>query len=169
MAGTFRRLKEMNSFVREEYAFYRLCDMDFDTALNDLDILKRYNSSDIRYVLLRDVTVAYTRPFSGSKCYILKERKLNFKIIPALHRELHRDLLRLRNQLFVHTDLKYKNPRVVNWSRNGQKWFPMSFKGFDYSGLNHKTEKIFDLITSVRNNLREKMDIIENEMFKSEL
>lgn len=151
----------MNSKVLEQYKFYRLCDHDFDAAIYTLKILRRYKRPNIRNALLRDIIVAYARPFSTSKGKLSKHN-LPTKIVPLPMRSLHKELIDLRNQLFAHTDLIFKNPEVANWSSGQRKWFPMSYRGFDYSSLNKQINEMSNLITAVKNELLKKIREIEN-------
>jgi hypothetical protein len=152
----------MNSKVFEQYKFYRLYDHDFDAAIHTLKIQKRYRRPDVRNALLRDIIVTYTRPFSISKGDKIHRHILPAKFVPSQLRKLHNELLDLRNQLFAHTDLIYKNPRVANWSAGQRKWFPMSFRGFDYGSLNKRVANILNLICTVQRELQKKIKKIEN-------
>jgi hypothetical protein len=62
----------------------------------------------------------------------------------------------LRKHLFAHTDLTYRNPKIVNWSSEEYRWFPMSFRGFSYEDLNKRVDDIAVLIRSVQMKLRKK-------------
>jgi hypothetical protein len=153
----------VNPRVLEQYKFYRLCEHDFDMAIHTLKILRRYKRSDVRNALLRDITVAYAKPFSTNRG-ALSQHSLSLKHVPLPMRGLHKELIDLRNQLFAHTDLTFKNPKVANWSSGKHKWFPMSFRGFDYNNLNKRVNEISNLIYSVQNELLKKIKGIENSI-----
>jgi hypothetical protein len=70
----------------------------------------------------------------------------------------------LRQKLFAHTDLVYKNPKIANWSNEQKKWFPMSFKGFDYDQLDSKVKDIKELIEYVQNELRQQINRFEEDL-----
>lgn len=148
----------------EQYKFYRLYDIEFENAIRSLKILKRYKRLDIRYVLLRDISISYTKPFSGNKGFKMSDHQLKTKgFVPSCFLSLHKELVDLRNKIFAHADLTYRNPKVVNWSSGDRKLFPMSFKGYDYSGLNNRTSDLFTLISTVRDNFRKEIRRIENQ------
>ncbi len=152
----------MNSQTIEQYKFYRLYDIDLDAALHTIKILKRYKRTDVRNALLRDITVAYTKPFSVNKGHKISKHNLSLKFVPAKLRALHKELMDLRKQLFAHTDLTFRNPKVANWSSGEYKWFPMSFKGFNYKSLNKRIDNIETLIRSVQDELRKTIIKIES-------
>ena len=155
---------KINPTSFEHYKFYRLYDMDFDSALHTLKILKRYKRLDIRNALLRDITVTYARPFFGNKGDNISNHILSLKFIPSRQRNLHNELMNLRKQLFAHTDLTYRNPRIANWSSGQRRWFPMSFRGYDYSSLDKRMDEIESLISSVQDELRKKIKEIEKQL-----
>ena len=128
-------------------------------AKHILRVLKRYHRKDVRYCLLRDLVVTYCRPFSGNKGDEISKHALTKKVVPKDLRRLHDELLNLRNQLFAHTDCTYRRPKVVNWSTDSHKWFPMSFRGFDYNKLDGRVSEIHQLVTAVEKNLQ---GIIDN-------
>ncbi len=146
----------------EKYAFLRLYDQDFEMALHTIKVLKRYRKSDVRFPLLRDIVVSYCRPFTESRGIGIKKDFLDNRFPDEEMEELHEELLKLRKQLFAHTDLSYKQPKISNWSTEQKKWFPVSFKGFDYQALDSKLPKIQRLIQCTQSNLREKIAEYEN-------
>lgn len=145
----------------EQYYFYRLYSIDLDTAKHILRVIKRYRRKDVRYCLLRDLVVSYSRPFSGNKGKEMRSHVLTKKVVPKELRPLHTELLELRNQLFAHTDYTYRRPKVANWSTDSHKWFPMSFRGYDYNKLDIRLSEIENLLMAVEKNLQAKIDKIE--------
>jgi len=142
---------------REKYAFLRLYDMDLEMSLQTISVLQRYRRKDVRFPLLRDIIVSYCRPFIKSRGKGIKGDLHGVKFQNKDMESLHEELLTLRHQLFAHTDLNYKNPKIVNWSKGGYKWFPMSFKGFDYDYLDDKVPEIKKLIKYVQIELRKRI------------
>lgn len=138
----------------EKYQFLRLYSIDLDTALHTFRILKRYKREDIRRVLLRDVAVAYARPFSGNKGQLIPKHQLQEKHVPVGGRGLHEELIRLRNEQFAHTDLKFYRPKVARFGSGAQKWFPMAFRGYDYGHLFRQLTAIESLIKYVEHSVR---------------
>ena len=147
----------------EQYNFYRLYSIDLDNTKHILRILKRYRRKDVRYCLLRDIVVSYCRPFSGNKGKKISTHTLNKKVVPKELRILHDELVEIRNQLFAHTDYTYRQPKVANWSTDSQKWFPMSFRGYDYNKLDKRIPEIYELVVAVEKNLQAKIDKIEKD------
>ncbi len=122
----------------EQYQFLRLSRIDIEQAIQTLNLLKRYKGKDVRYALLRDFVVAYSRPFVGSNGHEIKKHILKLKYVPVDRRKLHGEIIDKRHQLFAHNDLQYRKPTVANLSTLDKPWFPMSFRGFDYDQLDEK-------------------------------
>ena len=144
----------------EQYYFFRLYSIDLDSAKHILCVLKRYRRKDVRYCLLRDLVISYCRPFSGNKGDKISKHVLTKKVVPKDLRPLHDELVKVRNQLFAHTDYTYRRPKVTNWSTDSYKWFPMSFRGFDYNKLDVRVSEINQLVSAVERNLQTKIDRI---------
>jgi len=146
----------------EKYYFYRLYSIDLDTVKHSLCIIKRYRRKDVRYCLLRDIVVSYSRPFSGNKGVAWKNHTLKKKeVVPKHLRTLHDDLFNARNQLFAHTDFTYRRPKVAKWRMLGRKWFPMAFRGYDYDKLDARVTEIETLVKSVAENLQTEINKME--------
>ena len=148
-------VKEENKL--EKYKFLRLYDMDLEMALQSIEMMKRYRRKDIRYSIIRDVIVTYCRPFTESKGIKIKKDLMAVKFTSQDMQSLHNELLTLRKQLFAHTDLIYKKPEVSNWSTEVYKWFPMSFRGFDYSSLDNRVSEIKELVLYSQVQLRKQI------------
>lgn len=148
----------------EKYYFYRLYSIDLDSTKYSLRVLKRYRRKDVRHCLLRDIVVSYACPFSDNKGQDIPKHKLTKKVVPRNLRQLHDDLIKLRNQLFAHTDYTYRRPKVANWSTASQKWFPMAFRGYDYAKLDSRVSEIESLVKVVEENLQAEIDKIEEKI-----
>lgn len=147
--------------ILEKYKFLRLYDMDFESALHTLKVLRRYRKKGVRYALIRDVIVTYGRPFTESRGFKIDRDFFGIKFDHPDIEKLHNDLLTLRKELFAHTDLTYKNPKVVNWSTETYSWFPMSFKGFDYGTIESKLPEIKRLIEHAQKQVRDRISEYE--------
>jgi hypothetical protein len=142
----------------EKYAFLRLYEHDFEMALQTIKTLGDHENNSVRYPLLRDIVVTYCRPFTESNGIGINKDFHGVKKFPNDQMKLlHSKLLTLRKELFAHTDLTYKNPKISNWSTDERKWFPMSIKGYDYELLNNELPNIVNLINYVQTDLKEKL------------
>lgn len=155
----------------ELYKLYRLYSMDFDMALHTLGILRKYPKGtnryrllqEVRYCLLRDAVVSYVRPFSGNRGILYPAHSLKESFIPKKFLGLHKKLIQLRLQLFAHTDLAFKDPKVVQLG----KFFPISIKAFDYESLSDEMNRICDMVSDVQNNLEVEIRALEAEHLAS--
>jgi tRNA U55 pseudouridine synthase TruB len=138
----------------EKYAFLRLYEHDLEMALQTAKIMNRYRKTDVKFALLRDLVVTYCRPFTESRGEgITKDFFAIKKFESNEMKELHNELMELRSSLFAHTDLNFKKTQIANWSNDEKKWFPMAFRGYDYTLLADKVPEIVKLISYARNQL----------------
>lgn len=154
----------MHRTYPEECVFYKLYDGDFIVAQNSIELLSDSKELRLKYILLRDIVISYARPFSINRGIEVSKHSLGSKFIPPKHKNLHNELIDLRDQLFAHTDLSYRKPKVADFSSGDHKWFPMSFKGFDYNCLLAKIDDIADLIKKVQESLRKEIFQIESKI-----
>lgn len=147
--------------ILEKYKFLRLYCSDFNDALHTLKVLRRYRKKDVRYALIRDVVVTYCRPFTESKGFGIRKDLLGLKTVRSEMRGLHNELLTLRKEIFAHTDLTYRNPKVAKWAPG---FYPMSFKGFDYAALERKLPKIEKMIEHAQKQVRDEISKYEKDL-----
>jgi hypothetical protein len=148
----------------EAYKFLRLCSIDLDTVGQTLRLLRRYKKQDVRIALVREVAVSYGRPFTKNHGDLVKNHKLSRKYVPFWAKALHDELLRLRNQQFAHTDIKFYEPKVAHFTLTGRPWFPMSFKGYDYPALLAQLPQIQQLVNEVDQNLCEELERLQRRL-----
>ena len=156
----------MNEDEYEEWGFLRLYSSDLNTVRHTLRMLRRYRRKDVRYAILRDVIVTYARPFSGNKGERRSRHKLTRRYVAKKLRPLHDELLAIRNQLFAHTDFTYYRPKFADWSTPENPWFPMSFRGFDYEGLDKRVEEIEALVEDTEQRIDKKIEKIERRLHR---
>lgn len=154
----------MTETEMEKYYFYRLYSIDLDTTKHTLSVLKRYRKKDVRYCLLRDVVVCYSRPFSGNKGKLISKHSLQRSFVPKHLQHFHEELMAVRNQLFAHNDYTYRKPKVAKWGDSLHKAFPMSFRGYDYNELDSRVAEIEELVKAVADNLQSEIDAIERNL-----
>jgi hypothetical protein len=137
----------------ENYKFLRLHSIDMNTAIGTLKMLKRYRRDDIKVALLRDISVIYSRPFSGNRGKTGKNFLSEKKYVPIEYRDLHDKLIDLRNKQFAHTDAIFHDPKFMKWEGDKDVAFLMTFKKFDYLDLLRNLKNIEALINSVETNI----------------
>lgn len=139
----------------EPYYFLRMYSIDFSTARGAIKVLKRYRRPDVQYPLLRDLIVAYVRPFSTNKGPLSKHTLGVKQHVPPLMRALHQELVRVRMQQFAHTDLTYYTPETLAFKGpNGEfHGYAMMFKGYDYAALLRRLPEIEELIRAVESSV----------------
>lgn len=154
----------MKRLYPEQCAFYRLCESDFISAYNSIDLMKKYSQQEIQHVFLRDMAVSYARPFSGSNGTENSKYVLKKIFIPRQYLDMHKEIMIMRNQIFAHTDLTYKKPKISDFGSKNTKWFPMSFRGCSYDKLFAEVDAISALIKDIQDNLRKEITRMESSV-----
>ena len=135
----------------EQYEFHRLYSIDLHEAYLTLSLLSRYRRADIRYVIIRDAVISYTRPFSGNRGNAFPSHVLSTSVVHRAMRPLHKELMHLRNRSFAHSDREIRNPKVARWpTKSGGGLYPMSFTPQPMQDLDRKWREIRALVESVQ-------------------
>jgi hypothetical protein len=148
----------------EEYIFLRLSEHDMEQAQETFILLRDNTKNNYFFPLIRDIVISYTRPFSGNRGIQKPKYKLPKKeLVPKKFYPLHDSLIKFRDTMFAHTDIKAKEAKLGRWNRAGQIIYPMSFKMTRYDDLRGDIENINDLIGAVKLNVIRKFRKIEQE------
>src|SRR5690348_8308954 len=127
---------EIPDRIPEEYGFHRLYSIDFEMAKQACDLLSKQTSDELRYTILRDVVVSYSRPFSGNRGKLVRKHRLSDATVPNGMSALHAELIALRDQAFAHTDHEFIKPQHARWPRaDGSAQYPMSFRVPPYQSM----------------------------------
>jgi hypothetical protein len=137
----------------EHYRFLRLYALDLEMVKESLEVLRRYRRRDIRNCILRDIIVAYARPFSGNQGENFSSHQLKIKYVPAGSRLLHKFLIDHRNKLLAHSDYTFHRPKVMKRRHSHGVSFPMSFAALDYQFLESNLREIEHLVSDVAGRL----------------
>lgn len=143
------RIASMTDKEFEDYCFYRLYSIDFNSARNSVRLVRRYRRKDIRYCVLSEVTVTYARPFSANRGRLWRSHRLPETIVPGKFQTLHAELMKLRNEAFAHTDLGFRRPRLARWATKSRPIYPMSFANPDFAALDHRVDDVEQLVMAV--------------------
>ena len=100
----------MKNTNEEYYVFLRACENDFRVALKSYLLVNEQEFGYPQLVYIRDAVVSYGRPFTTNRGVHTKKHRLEEGIIPKAYLNLHSEIIRLRNTLFAHSDLKERNP-----------------------------------------------------------
>jgi len=104
----------MKNLLEEEYVLSRMATGDFDQAKRSLLMVKRYKRPEVIIALIKDAIISYSRPFSSNRGGFRKKKlKIGNDVIPNDQRKFHNKILMIRNNLVAHTNLKYRNPKLV--------------------------------------------------------
>ncbi|TXI76593.1 MAG: hypothetical protein E6Q43_02065 [Dokdonella sp.] len=128
--------------------------MDFDEVADTLAVLEKVEQKDIRYRLLRDIAVSYARPFSKNRGNQLHTHTCPQSFVPKQLRDLHKELITLRDERFAHSDLKRIKPKLGRWKTKSGFVYPMSFRGLNYGSLESRIGDIKKLVRNIRDRLQ---------------
>jgi len=106
----------MKDACEEKYVFYNFAIADLDEASGCLDAIKQYKRGLTSKTMVKYAIIAYSRPFSECRGIDNKKKHpLGIKVVPKNHRNLHNKLLGYRNRIIAHTDLDFRNPKLVKY------------------------------------------------------
>ena len=137
------RISEESSDPNIEYRFLALYSQDMAIALSSLSKLKQRQTDGVREIILRDIIIAYARPYSSNRGPGATQHHLSIGFVPRAFRALHAELIGLRNGLFAHTDMRARKPVVKSYQGNAKF---IAIKDADYVALLSRIEEIEALI-----------------------
>ncbi len=94
-------------------------------------------------MMLRDIIIAYSRPFSSNRGPGSTRHRLSIEVVPQESRTLHAELIDMRNRLFAHTDMSARKPVVKSYPGNAKF---IAIKDADYVSLLSRIDEIEALI-----------------------
>jgi hypothetical protein len=151
--------------IIEQYNFYMLADTDMNQALNTLKLIRRYKKKDVINALIRDVVVTYSRPFTYCKGnYKTKYMLDKDEFVPKKFHALHEKIIRYRHQVFAHTDLTLRKPRLGRLQFGSGNRYAMSCKIISPRDFENYLPKIGETIHQVKENIFTKLRDIEKEL-----
>ena len=147
----------MSSAEFETYCFLRLYSGDLNDCRHTLRIIRRYRKADVRFALIRDLAVTYSRPFSVNRGKVIQKHVLKLKHVPSAHRKMHDRLLELRNCQFAHSSLEFHNPKVAKLGNV----FAMSRKSVGFEYLDQSLAEIEALIIAVETSVNDAVLVLQ--------
>lgn len=147
----------MKNAEEERYVFYRLAQCDIREALGSLSAWSAEYSAFVQYSLLQRAVMAYVRPFKPcntiyqhfqAKGDLQKRIALRESVVPEDALELHKMLVRYRDQAYAHKDLAHMNPRLSYWK--GDVWeYPLIVSPTDKLPLHLRIDQMALLFSAV--------------------
>lgn len=154
----------------ERYTFCKLWNIDFREAMRVARMARECNDEGLKNLLLKDVIVSYSRPFSANRGVLKRTHRLKEEFVPVKHLLSHRELIYFRNAIIAHTDYSARDPQVVNWSGAGGKWFPMSIRNYanEFARLRGDLNGLEKMISEVNEKLQDEIDRMEDQFLLEE-
>lgn len=115
-------------------------------------------------VYLRDAVVSYGRPFSTNRGIHTKKHNLEEDFIPNNYLELHREIIRLRNTLFAHSDIAERNPCLVILGNAEDEIFVIESEPVYLSDVKENLANMASLIIELRITIGRKRKELENHL-----
>ena len=138
----------MKNACEEKYVFYNFAIADLDEAFGCLDAIKQYKRGLTSTIMVKYAIIAYSRPFTRCKGIDGKRKKfLGDKVVPKNYRELHKKVLDYRKRIIAHTDLDFRNPKLV-------KFGIMMKREGDYLSLVCEMQLLIREVRSVVHNMK---------------
>ena len=105
----------MKDACEEKYVFYNLAVADLNEASGCLNAIKQYKRGLTSTTMVKNAIIAYSRPFTKCRGIYNKMHRLPIEVVPENHRDLHNKVLHYRDCIIAHTDLDFKNPKLVKY------------------------------------------------------
>jgi hypothetical protein len=151
--------------IIEQYNFYMLADTDMNRALNTLKTIRRYKKKDVINALIRDIIVIYSKPFTNCKgTHIARHRLDKDEFVPISLHALHEKIMKYRNQIFAHTDLTARKPRLGRLQVGSGYRYGIAFRGFSPSDFEKDLPRIEETIRKVKEKISTKLRDIEKKL-----
>jgi hypothetical protein len=132
------------------YLMHCLYSVNLSDVKHSLKVLRAFEEKDVRWIILRELVVAYARPFSANNDDQGKRHRLDpDRVVPGELRDLHDELISLRNELIAHTDFDRWKPRVSGWPMTTTKVWGMVIRAPDYAALDARVPEIERLVDAV--------------------
>jgi hypothetical protein len=148
----------MNTPSRERYVLYYLALIDLERVQDSLDCLRSNADEHLRDSLFRDAVVSYAKPFSDNRgVHTKRGLKVPESVVPKELKTVHRELIRIRNQLFAHMDLDKQAPKIDVFMVNGEKHVSFTVAGYGKVYADHLIRPMTRLAKAVHKNLMEKL------------
>ena len=137
----------MKDICEEEYVFYNLATADFYEASGCLNTIKQYKRGLTSTTMVKNAIIAYSRPFMPCRGIHIQEHRLKSKkVVPKEYRSLHKKVLQYRNRIIAHTDLAFRNPKLV-------KYGMMIKREGDYLALGDEMQALIREVCSAVHNM----------------
>ncbi len=150
----------MENEAEERFVFLVIADGDMNEAQAALDAVPRYRDDTVRFGLLRDAVISYSRPFKRCNGKYVKEHRLGADVVPQQYEDLHKRLLGYRDQITAHLDIDVRDPTLIRRVLPGA----IGFKAFSPGAWFQETEQIVSLIHAVRSILKVQIEQMRSEL-----
>jgi hypothetical protein len=137
----------MKNACEEKSVFHILARADFYEASGCLNAIKQYKQGLTSTTMVKNAIIAYSRPFMPCRGIHIQEHRLKSKkVVPKRYRSLHDKVLRYRNRIVAHTDLAFRNPKLV-------KYGMMIEREGDYLALGDEMQALIREVCSAVHNM----------------
>lgn len=140
---------------QEQFVFRHLSLIDMERVQKSIEILESTEDKYFKEALFRDAVVSYIKPFSdncGEK--VKRGLKLKEKCVPKSLMSFHREIVKIRNQLFAHNDLAKQQPKFGPGTS-------FSINGYETIYYSHLIEPLKKLSMAVHSNLIQEIDALK--------
>lgn len=145
----------------KNYPLYRLWSIDIENALYVLGYASNEDLPKvIRYALLRDAVVSYSKPFVQFRSLPSLKKK---GFVPKEYKQIHEKLLEFRNKVICHTDESFRSPKFMKYGTD----FFMSFRSSNNEYLIENLNLIISLLKCVEKNLNDEIEKQRKIILKS--
>ena len=103
-----------------------------------MSLLSKVHDDYLQEALFRDAVICYAKPFSSNNGLDGKTKiRVKASFVPQALTSTHKEIIKLRNQLFAHMDIDKQAPRVSVETIDGEKHVSFSVVGYERVFTDH--------------------------------
>ena len=154
----------MDTATKERYVLYHLSLIDMDRVTRSLSLLSEVHDDYLREALFRDAVICYAKPFSSNNALDGKARiRVKASFVPQALTSTHKEIIKLRNQLFAHMDIDKQAPNISIETINGEKYISFSVTGYERVFTDHLVVPLQTLAKTTHSFLMQELEKIRQQ------
>lgn len=137
-----------------QLALAHLALIDMERVQISIEYLRNANEKDLKDALFRDAVVSYAKPFlnnrysDGTKGLCISKNH-----VPNELKNIHDEILVLRDKLIAHTDMTLQKPRVDKHQDEMGDNYSLTISGYENILKDHLIDPFYELSKAVHKSL----------------
>jgi hypothetical protein len=138
----------------DRLALAQLSLIDMERVQGNIEHIRNSDDKYMKDVLFRDAVISYAKPFLDNRHSDgSRGLRISDKCIPKELRDVHEEILALRDELIAHTDMTIQSPRIEKRQDDLGNNYSMTVTGYDTIHREHLMDPLFKLAKAVYGSL----------------